>query len=914
MANDSFSVLKEKILRKKIKIAVVGLGYVGLPLALEFAKKGFSVLGIDVDCDRIECIKKKQSYISDVSDGELRKVISCGRFSAINDFRAIKESDCIIICVPTPLKRKYNPDISYIKQAVKAISKNIRKVSLVILESTTYPGTTQEVILPLFEEQRLKHNRDFYLCFSPERIDPGNKNYPVNKIPKIIGGVSKEATALAGLVYKNIIEKVVLVSSARVAEAVKLLENTFRLINIGLIDELAMMAHKMKIDIWEVIDAAKTKPFGFMPFYPGPGVGGHCLDKNEILYVKDRDSLKIMQISDFIEYIETNNDNNVEVLSFDPLKKRSIFRKVIAASARPYSGEMIDIITEDGRHLRVTDLHPLFVYNDRRWQLKYAKDLCKGDCLPVCLELPHFNHENNSDIEIDMVEQIKQRGQYLIDRIRVKPLGFQWKDYAKEIKYILRRDYKNRLPDTCWDYLSDNILPLKYFYALEELVKIDHCKVKLATGRGPSYSEMPAKISWDEDFCRLIGYYLSEGCYTKDKSARIRFSFNRSEKEYIQDVVNILHRLRIRTSIYESKVWHTSCIKVSSNLFGFLIYNVLGRGKNCYDMNIPEQIFSLNKEKKKALLSGLFRGDACVEHFFGKWRYHKNEKGYFHNVNTASISFFTSSKKLFQQLIILLHDLNIIPTFHKRKYTLCIFGYKQLAFFKDLFAGKKKEIIERYLKLNKNRPKNKTFEKIGSFATVKVKSITATTGDWVYSLETVKPHSFVTSYGIAVHNCIPKDPLYLYWKAKHFGFRSRFIKLASDIITFMPEYVVGRLQMALKEKGIPLKKAKILVMGVTYKKDIKDLRKSPSLDIINILQKRNVKVAYFDPLIPYLKLNNINLKSIELTKDKLNKFDCVVIATDHSSVDYGFILKNSRFIFDTRNAYRGIKSGKVIRL
>ncbi|MDP2943664.1 MAG: nucleotide sugar dehydrogenase [Candidatus Omnitrophota bacterium] len=437
MANDSFNALKEKILRKKIKIAVVGLGYVGLPLALEFAKKGFSVLGIDVDCDRIECIKKKQSYISDVSDGELRKVISCGKFSAINDFRAIKDSDCIIICVPTPLKRKYNPDISYIKQAVKAISKNIRKVSLVILESTTYPGTTEEVILPLFEEQRLKHNRDFYLCFSPERIDPGNKNYPLNKIPKIIGGVSKEATALAGLVYKNIIKKVVAVSSARVAEAVKLLENTFRLINIGMIDELAMMAHKMKIDIWEVIDAAKTKPFGFMPFYPGPGVGGHC---------------------------------------------------------------------------------------------------------------------------------------------------------------------------------------------------------------------------------------------------------------------------------------------------------------------------------------------------------------------------------------------------------------------------------------------------------------------------------------------IGKDPLYLYWKAKHFGFRSRFIKLASDIITFMPEYVVGRLQMALKEKGIPLKKAKILVIGVTYKKDIKDLRKSPSLDIINILQKRNVKVAYFDPLIPYLKLNKINLKSIELTKDKLNKFDCVVIATDHSSVDYGFVLKNSRFIFDTRNAYRGIKGTKVIRL
>lgn len=432
-----FRVFKNRINKKEIKIAVVGLGYVGLPLALEFAKKGFHVLGIEIDKDRLNHIKRKESYISDVSSKELRHLLNSGRFSASPDFMALKRIDVVIICVPTPLKRKYHPDISYIKQAVKAISKNLKIGSLIILESTTYPGTTEEVILPLLEKGGLKHNKDFYLSFSPERIDPGNKIYPVNKIPKIVGGISPEATKLATLVYENIVDKVVPVSTARTAEVAKLLENTFRLVNIGLIDELAMMAHKMNIDIWEVIEAAKTKPFGFMPFYPGPGVGGHC---------------------------------------------------------------------------------------------------------------------------------------------------------------------------------------------------------------------------------------------------------------------------------------------------------------------------------------------------------------------------------------------------------------------------------------------------------------------------------------------IPKDPLYLYWKARHFGFRSRFIKLASDIISSMPEYVVERLEDILGIKGIELKKARILIMGVTYKKDIKDLRKSPSVDIINILQRRQVKVSYFDPLIPYLKLDHIDLRSIALKKKILGNFDCVVIATDHSSVDYDFVLDSSRLIFDLRNIYKDAKDKKVVVL
>jgi len=432
----SDSNLEKRIKNKKAKVAVVGLGYVGLPLAISFVKKGFHVLGIEVDGTRLHKIQEKSSYITDISDRQLSGALKTGRFHTSGEFSSLKDAGVIIICVPTPLKKKYLPDISYIKKAVKAISRNLKRGSLVILESTTYPGTTEEVILPLLEASGLRHGKDFYLAFSPERIDPGNSQFPVQKIPKIVGGITPEATRLAQLVYRSIVKDAIPVSGARTAEAVKLLENSFRLINIAFIDELSMMAHKMNLDIWEIVKAASTKPFGFMPFYPGPGVGGHC---------------------------------------------------------------------------------------------------------------------------------------------------------------------------------------------------------------------------------------------------------------------------------------------------------------------------------------------------------------------------------------------------------------------------------------------------------------------------------------------IPKDPLYLYWKARRFGFSSRFIKLASSIINAMPAYVVERVEDMLK-RGRILKKAKILVIGVTYKKDVLDLRKSPAIDIISLLKKRNHKVSYFDPIIPYLNIDGISLKSTPLNRATLSKFDCVIIATDHSVLDYPFILRNSRRIFDTRNAYRKFRDRRIERL
>jgi UDP-N-acetyl-D-glucosamine dehydrogenase len=269
--------LRERIVSRTARVGVVGLGYVGLPLALEFAKVGFSVTGIDVQEEKVARLNWGDSYIQDVPSPLLAEMIEDNRFSATSDFSVIADLDTINIAVPTPLRKTKDPDMSYVVAACQQVAEHMTPGKLVILESTTYPGTTDELVLPMLERSGLKVGEDFFLCFSPERIDPGNPTYHTRNIPKVVGGITPACTEMGRLFYAQALEKVVPVSSTSVAEMVKLLENTFRMINIGLVNELAMMCDRMGINIWEVIDAAATKPFGYMPFYPGPGLGGHCI-------------------------------------------------------------------------------------------------------------------------------------------------------------------------------------------------------------------------------------------------------------------------------------------------------------------------------------------------------------------------------------------------------------------------------------------------------------------------------------------------------------------------------------------------------------------------------------------------------------------------------------------------------------
>jgi len=258
-------------------IGIIGLGYVGLPLAIEFCQHGFKVFAIDKSEEKVEQLRQGQSYIGDVSDTDVKECLATGRFHVSTDYALLRKAYAISICVPTPLRKTKAPDMSYVVDAAENLAKVLRPGQLIILESTVYPGATEELIAPILEKSGLKAGKDFYLAFSPERVDPGNRKYKLTDIPKVIGGINRESTEKAVEVYSQVFKQVVPLNSAREAEMAKLLENTFRAVNIGLINELALVAHKMGINIWNVIEAAKTKPFGFMAFYPGPGLGGHCI-------------------------------------------------------------------------------------------------------------------------------------------------------------------------------------------------------------------------------------------------------------------------------------------------------------------------------------------------------------------------------------------------------------------------------------------------------------------------------------------------------------------------------------------------------------------------------------------------------------------------------------------------------------
>jgi len=278
-AKTNKDILLEKINSKKAIVAVIGLGYVGLPLAVEKAKAGYKTVGFDVQEEKVTMVNEGHNYIGDVVDSELEEIVKQGMLSATTDFSIVKDADFIAICVPTPLDEYQQPDISYVKSSTIEISKHLKEGSIVVLESTTYPGTTEELLLPILEEgSGLKCGKDFFLAFSPERVDPGNLIYKTKNTPKVVGGVGKDATEIAAAMYRSVLNSDIFeASSPKVAEMEKILENTYRNINIGLANEMAIICHKMGINVWEVIDAAKTKPYGFQAFYPGPGLGGHCI-------------------------------------------------------------------------------------------------------------------------------------------------------------------------------------------------------------------------------------------------------------------------------------------------------------------------------------------------------------------------------------------------------------------------------------------------------------------------------------------------------------------------------------------------------------------------------------------------------------------------------------------------------------
>ena len=327
--------LKNKIENREAQVGVIGLGYVGLPLAMEFVRAGFQVTGIDVDQEKVKKLNRGENYIQDIKDESVKNAVEMNQLSATSDFSVIQNLDAISICVPTPLNKQKNPDISFINHVMENIKGLIHHDMIVVLESTTYPGTTRELILPEMESKGLKVGHDFYLCFSPERIDPGNEKYKTANTPKILGGITPNCGEMGEFLYETIVEQVVRVSSPETAEMVKLLENTFRAINIGLANEVAIMCEKLGINVWEVIDAAATKPFGFMKFTPGPGLGGHCIPIDPHYL-----SWKLKMLDYNARFIELAGEINTSM----PLHMVDLVREGLNRKRKSISGSQILVI------------------------------------------------------------------------------------------------------------------------------------------------------------------------------------------------------------------------------------------------------------------------------------------------------------------------------------------------------------------------------------------------------------------------------------------------------------------------------------------------------------------------------------------------------------------------------------------
>ncbi len=674
MANNKQQLL-DRISARSARVGVVGLGYVGLPLAVEFAGGGFDSTGFEVDARKADAINRGESYIPDVPTLRIAELVAAKRLSATTDFARLKDQEIIIICVPTPLRKTKDPDVSYILAAAEKIQACLRPGQLVILESTTYPGTTDEVLKPMFDETGLKLDEDYFLAFSPERVDPGNEKFNTKNITKVVGGVSEVSAEVAAAAYSAIVDNVHPVSSARVAEACKLLENTFRAVNIGLVNELAQLCDTLGIDTWEVIAAAATKPFGFMPFYPGPGIGGHCLVGDETVVLRSADdSRKRLTLFETIFNelwddpqtsrfeagdTEVIQQPRLEVLSLNTETNVAAWKPVSYFFRRPYQGNLVTITTGDNRRVTVTEKHPMLIVDaGGRVRQVLAEDIAMGDRLPIhCSSAP---------------ETSRRGGRVANEKSDLFPL--------------LTDEFAARIP------------------------------------------------------VRLVEASVRE---------------------------------RLKAPVIQS-------------------------------------------------------------HF-------------------AALS--------------------------------------------------------------------RSLRSAGSLITVPVKSVEVTKTERpvrVYSIEVEETHTFVTSYGIYVHNCIPLDPHYLSWKARMHGFEARFISLAEEVNSRMPDHVVELVARGLNKHRKPVNGSKILIMGVAYKRDIDDMRESPALGIIEKLQALGADVQFHDPYVPEIHLegNGHHLRGIELNGEAVGDADCVVIVTDHRNIDYAWLAERAKLIVDTRNTTRGLKDfeDKIIRL
>jgi intein/homing endonuclease len=570
---------------------------------------------------------------------------------------------------------------------------------------------------------------------------------------------------------------------------------------------------------------------------------------------------------------------------------------------------MVAVTTAGGLELTVTDRHPMLVLTGGRPEVREARDLAPGDLIPTFSGFPEAEATgSNPRLDVVGVLSPEQRG-----RTRVRLTDGTWEQYRPAL-------YEAR-GSAARDFIRDEAVPLELYLRLEEEGRLPGLRqrLQLMTGRGPSWSSFPAVLELTPDFARLVGYYLSEGCISQDRSPRVRFSFHADEAEYVADVIALLNRLGLRVSEHKDRQWQTLHVRVASSLFGAVMRDGLGCGRHSYEMRIPPVLLAAPAPHRLALLTGFLRGDGDVWARSGFRTYRKNGRVYRHRDAGGCIGYFSVSEQLGRGVVYLMQSLGFSPQVSRKKtqsgLRIRLHGAQALERLAPLLGGEKGRRLAESLEARQRRPLRRAVRETGAFTAVPVLSVRRFPGStFVYSVETEGTHTFAAGLGRFVHNCIPVDPLYLSWKVRLTGYEAQFIALADQINRAMPEHVVGLVADALNDRGKALRGASILVLGVTYKADVNDIRESPALEIIETLHRKGAQVAYADPFVPQLAVNGTKLAAADPTPDALAAADCVLILTNHSRFDYAAIADRAALVVDTRNAmrdYRGSRPGVV---
>ncbi|MEX2393913.1 MAG: nucleotide sugar dehydrogenase [Actinomycetota bacterium] len=844
--------LLQKIRSQDASIAVLGCGYVGLTLAVEFARAGFTVRGVEPDEHRAKELRVGTNPVPDVyiPDGELASLRDAGKltFSQTLD----ESCDAYLICVPTPLKDG-SPDLRFIESAAEFAAAHLRHSQLVVLESTTYPGTTEELLRPILEEPTgLVAGVDYALAYSPERINPGDRQWGLRNTTKVVGGLTPTSTELACALYGYVCDKLHPVSSPRAAEITKLFENTYREVNIALANEMAVVCHDFEIDPWEVLGAAASKEFGFTPFRPGPGVGGHCLAPDERLFVRRDGAVRVMPIEEL--WNETAAEGGscwreglTDVATPDRVEVAAItgrigdWNDVSFVGRRRYLGDMIKIATPDGRTLIVTTDHRMMTWFDGRIGTTLAADLEVGDRIPVWRGHEYWDALLNPRIDvIDALRATEDRA------IGVRVIDGDWRPWRREIRSLIGVSATE-------DVLRYGRLPLAAFLELESsgAIRISHEDLVLWTGRGNAARSFPAVFELTPDVARLIGYYAAEGCVTvSGKTPRAVFAFHRDETELKDDLRKILGSLGLSFSVYEDRNWRTTQIKVGNRLFAWLLRDVLGCGANSYDARIPPQLLGASASHRREILRG----------------------------TTLDGRRSAFSLQLSSEVEFLMLSTGHVPTIGRNG---------------SLTAVMETECSE--------------FARDGELHLVPIKSIERIPYDgYVYSLETEPSHTFATSHGLVVRNCIHVDPQYLAWRVRgSFGRQFRLLETASDINERMPLHVAQRASEILNEHGKAVRDADVLLLGVAYKGGSGDTRESPALRVANRLVTLGASVTYHDPFVPQASINGFVYDSQPLTDGSITSADLVIVLADHPGIDYADVVSKAKCVYDTRGVTAG---------